>query len=83
MAEEKKKFQVLKRHFTFFGGIALCLLAVVLILNVGYIARAIAFPFAFLFGLGSYVLYALLYAYGMFLFFREKGFKFKFNNYFF
>ena len=82
MAEKSKKFIASKRHFTFFGGIAWCLLAVVLILNVGYVARAIAFPFAYLFGLGSYAIYIGVYAYGLFLFFREKGFKIRFNNFF-
>lgn len=83
MAENKKKFIASKRHFSFFGGIAWCLLAVVLILNVGYVARALAFPFAYLFGLGSYALYIFVYAYGLFLFFREKGFKIRLNNFFF
>ena len=83
MPEKKKKFQVNKRHFTFFGGIALCLLSVVLILNVGYPARALAFTFAYLFGLGSYVIYIFIYVYGMFLFFKEKGFKIRLNNIFF
>ena len=83
MPDKKKKFKIEKRHFTFFGGIALCLLAVVLILNIGYPARAIAFPFAYLFGLGSYVFYLVLYAYGLYLFFKEKSFKIKLNNFFF
>ncbi len=83
MAETKKKFKLEKKHFTFFGGITLCLLAVVLILNVGYPARAIAFPFIYLFGLGSYVFYLLVYAYGLFMFFKEKAFKIRFNSIFF
>ena len=83
MAETKKKFKLEKKHFTFFGGITLCLLAVVLILNVGYPARAIAFPFLYLFGLGSYVFYLLIYAFGLFMFFKEKAFKIRFNSIFF
>ena len=73
MPKEKKKFKVEKKHFTFFGGIALCLLAVVLILNVGYPARAIAFPFVYFFGMGSYVFYLIIYAFGLYMFFKEKS----------
>ena len=57
MPQEKKKFKVEGKHFTFFGGIALCLFSVILILNVGYVARFFAIPFTYLFGLGSYVIY--------------------------
>ena len=83
MAQEKKKFKVETKHFTFFGGITLCLIAVVLILNVGYPARAIALPFIYLFGLGSYVFYLLIYAYGLYMFFKEKTLKIRINSIFF
>ena len=83
MSNNKPVKKIEKRHFTFLGGIALCLLSVVLILNVGYPARALALPFVYLFGLTSYVFYIFFYAYGLSLFFREKGFKIRFNNYFF
>ena len=83
MAEKKPVKQINKRYFTFFGGIAFCLLAVILILNVGYVVRAIAFPFAYLFGAASYLVYFLIYGYGLSLFFREKGIKFRLNNYLF
>ena len=83
MATNKKPFIVQKRHFTFVGGIALCLFSVVLILNVGYFARALALPFTYSFGLMSYFFYIFLYIYGLSLFFREKGMKIRFNNYFF
>ena len=73
MPKEKKKFKLEKKHFTFFGGITLCLLSVALILNVGYPARAVAFPFVYLFGIGSYVFYLFLYAFGLFMFFKEKA----------
>ena len=83
MQEKKKEPVVSKRNISFFGGIAICLFSVILILNVGYFARAIAFPFIYLFGLGSYLVYIFAYSYGLFLFFREKGFKIRLNNYFF
>ena len=83
MSANKKPFVVSKRHFTFVGGIAICLFSVVLIINVGYFARALALPFTYGFGLISYVFYILVYFYGLSLFFREKAIKIRFNNYFF
>lgn len=83
MSNNKPIKKIELKHFTFFGGIALCLFSVILILNVGYVARFFAIPFTYLFGLGSYVIYIGLYAIGLYLFFKEKGFKFKFNNFFF
>lgn len=83
MGAEKKKFKATKRTFTFFGGIAFCLFSVVLILNVGYFARFFALPFTYLLGMCSYVIYIFIYIYGLFLFFREKGFKIRPNNYLF
>ena len=83
MPENKPIKKIGKRYFTFFGGIAFCLFAVILILNGRYVARTFAFPFAYLFGLGSYAIYILIYSYGLCLFFREKGFKIRFNNYLF
>ena len=83
MSDNKPIKKINKRSFTFFGGIAFCLLAVILILNGKYFARALAYPFAWLFGMGSYVIYILIYAYGLSLFFREKGFKIRPNNFFF
>ena len=83
MQANKPVKKIHNRYFTFFGGIAFCLFSVTLILNVGYVARFFALPFVYLFGLCSYVFYVLIYAYGLFLFFKEKGFKIRFNNYFF
>lgn len=77
MAEKKTTKYIQKKNFTFFGGIAICIFSVILILNGKYFARAIAFPFAYLFGLGSYLLYILFYAYGLYLFFKEKSFRLK------
>ena len=83
MSTNKKPMIIEKRHFTFVGGIALCLLAVILILNVWYVARALALPFTYGFGLISYVFYIAIYVYGLSLFFREKGIKIRPNNYLF
>lgn len=83
MSNNKAPKKISRRSFTFFGGIALCLFSVILILNVGIPARVFALPFAYLFGLGSYAIYIFIYAYGLFIFFREKGFKIRPNNYLF
>ena len=83
MPESKQPRKIGKRYFTFFGGIAFCLFSVILILNGKYVARTLAFPFAYAFGLGSYAIYILIYSFGLCLFFREKGFKIRPNNYFF
>ncbi|MBO4856773.1 MAG: DNA translocase FtsK [Bacilli bacterium] len=83
MPNNKAPKKISKRYFTFFGGIAFCLFSVILILNGKYVARTLAFPFAYAFGLGSYAIYILIYSFGLCLFFREKGFKIRPNNYFF
>lgn len=80
---DKKKFKVNNRTFSFFVGVFICLLAVILIMNVGYPARAVALPFFYLFGIGSYLIYILLYAYGLSYLFRGKGIKMKINLRFF
>lgn len=81
MPSNKPVRKIEKKTFTFFGGIALCLFSVVLILNVGYVARFLALPFTYLFGLCSFILYIALYGIGLFLFFKEKMVKIKVNNF--
>ena len=83
MSNNKPIKKIPNRNFTFFGGIALCLFSVILILNVGYVARAFALPFTYLFGLGAYVIYITIYAFGLYMFFKEKALKVKLNNFFF
>ena len=80
---KKKKFTVNQRTFSFFIGVFICLLSVILIMNVGYPARAIALPFFYTFGIGSYLIYLFLYAVGLSYLFRGKGIKLKINLRFF
>lgn len=80
---ENKKVTVSSRTFAFFIGVFLCLLAVILIMNVGYPARMIAFPFFYSFGVGSYAVYLLLYAIGISYLFRGRSIKFRANLRFF
>ena len=75
MAKEKKKIIPEKKHFAYVGGIALCLLSIILIVDIGWFARAIAFPFLFLFGIVAYVFYILFYIEGIYLLFKEKSLK--------
>ncbi len=70
MSNEKKKFETNHKYFSFFGGIAYSLIAVILVVNIGYFARVIAFPFLYLFGMCSYFIYILVYANGIFLLFK-------------
>lgn len=80
MSEKKKTRQVNPRTFSFFVGVAICLLSVILIMNVGYPARAFAFLPFYLLGIGSYAFYLFLYAVGLSYLFRGKGLGFKLNN---
>lgn len=77
---KKEPFKITNKHFCFFGGIALCLLSVILIMNVGPFARAVSFIFSYLFGIGSYVIYLFVYCVGISLLFRNKGIKIRFKN---
>lgn len=77
--EKKKKILDLK-YLYFFGGIALCLVSIILIINVGYIARALAFVPFFAFGITSCALYFALYLIGLYILLKDKVFKFKFKT---
>jgi len=46
------------RRLVFFS---LLLVSVILTINVGLVARAFSFPFTYLFGIGSYVIYIFIY----------------------
>lgn len=83
MSENKKTKQISSRYMNFFIGVTICLISVILIMNVGYPARAIAFPFFYAFGIMSYGVYLLLYAVGLSYLFRGKGLKLKINARFF
>lgn len=83
MSEKKKVRQINPRTFSFFSGVAICLFSVILIMNVGYPARALAFLPFYLFGIGSYAFYLFLYAIGLSYLFRGKGLGCKLNQRFF
>ncbi len=72
-----------QKQFCFFGGIALILLSLVLILNMWYVARAFTFLFTFLFGLTSYLLFAILLGVGVYLLVKKQPLKIKLSLKFF
>lgn len=79
----KKSFLANKNHFYIFGGIMMCLVAVILCLNTGPAARYAAFPFVYAFGALSYALFIAVAALGLRFIFAKKFIKVKFNIYFF
>ena len=74
MAKEKQnKEKPYSSQMMFFGGVGLCLLAIILIMNVGAVARIISYPFIYSFGLLSFGIYAVAYVVGiLFLFAKNK-----------
>ena len=69
MSENEPKSQ---KKFKLILGIFLCLLMIVMVLNTGYFARSITFPFTYLFGVGAYVLYLAIFIIGLSMIFRFK-----------
>ena len=54
-------------------GLTICLISIILILNVGKVARTFAFVPLYLFGASYYILFALVFLYGLFrIIFRRK-----------
>lgn len=74
MAKEKQnKEKPYSSQLMFFGGVGLCLLAIILIMNVGAVARVISYPFLYSFGILSFGIYAVAYIIGiLFLFAKNK-----------
>ena len=70
---EKKKFQINSKLENMIKGLTLCLISIILILNVGKVARTFAFVPLYLFGASYYILFALVFLYGLFrIIFRRK-----------
>ncbi|MGM9873739.1 MAG: DNA translocase FtsK [Bacilli bacterium] len=78
MQNSKKKIKPYSSQLIFFGGIAISLLSVILIINIGSVTRVFTYPFTYGFGVGSYFLYGTMYCIGFaMLFFTKEGFKIK------
>ena len=70
---EKKKFQINSKLENMIKGLTICLISIILILNVGKVARTFAFVPLYLFGASYYILFALVFLYGLFrIIFRRK-----------
>lgn len=70
---KKKLPQVISpRKFNFVLGLFISLIALVLILNVGVVARGVNLPFIYLFGLGQLILFLFIYYLGMCLLIKGK-----------
>ena len=81
--KEKKPFVANKNHFYVFTGIFLCLLSIILVLNVGPVARVLSTPFTYTLGWVSYFLYLAINILGLRMIFVKKFFRLRFNSYFF
>ena len=73
----KDRSALTNKLMVFFGGLLLSLVSIAMILNYGYVARTVTFPFTYLFGILSYLIYIFLYIEGMFLVFSGHWIKFK------
>lgn len=85
MANEKTKLAkpVPRKKFTFFGGIFLCLISVIFIVNIGPVARFFTYLPSYLFGCVSFFIYIFIYILGLSFLIRDKGLKIKLNHIFF
>ena len=76
---DKVSKPISNRLFSIFGGIALILLSLILILNMVIIARAMTLPFFYVLGLSSYLLFGYVLIQGASLIFRQKMIPLKFS----
>ncbi len=72
-----------EKYFLFFLGVLLCLISIVLVLNIGYVGRALTLPFVYLFGTMAYVIYAIIYIFGFYMLIKVKTLKVKKKKYIF
>lgn len=77
----KKDRHVSANTLKFFGGIGLMLLSVIMILNIGYVAKGISYGFYYLFGLGAYLFFIYLFLIGITLIIKKHYPKFSFKFY--
>ena len=81
--KEKKPFVANKNHFYVFLGLFFCLISIILVLNVGPVARVLSTPFTFTLGWVSYFLYLVINILGLRMIFAKKFCRLRFNSYFF
>lgn len=76
-AQKKNIEKPYSSQLMFFGGIGLCLFSIILVMNVGAIARVFTFPFTYAFGICSYFIYGTIYIVGILLLFASNKLKIK------
>ncbi len=70
---EKKRLTINSKIENIVKGLTLCLISVILIINVGKVARTFAFVPLYLFGASYYIIFALIFLYGFLrIIFRRK-----------
>ena len=70
---EKKKLKINSKIENIIKGLTLCLISVIIIINVGKVARTFAFVPLYLFGSSYYILFGLIFIYGFLrIIFRRK-----------
>ena len=77
MSENKKKREVSNKTFALFLGIGLVLLNIILIINVGYVARVFNFVPLYLFGMMSWTLFIYMLVDGVFLIVKREHLHFQ------
>ncbi len=77
MAKKKELKEINNKQLCIVSGVFLSLFVIVLALNVGYVSRALSYPFIFLFGAGSLLFYLYICIVGVNLIFKQKPFSFK------
>lgn len=76
MAEEKKS-KISPKAYNFVKGLFICLFSIIVIINVGKVARTFAFLPLYLFGASYYFLFSLFFLFGLYRLIRGKRFDFK------
>ena len=77
MSENKKKREVSNKTFSMFLGIGLVLLSIILIINVGYVARVFAFVPLYLIGMMSWAIFVYTIVDGVFLVVKKEHIHFQ------
>lgn len=79
--ENRNIKEISKNVYSFFIGLFLCLASLSLGLNSGLVVKVISFPFTYLFGIASYLFYALIFAEGLYLIIKKTIIPFKLNRF--
>lgn len=79
MKNVKKLKKPYSSQFLFFGGIALCLLSIIFIMNIGVVTRVFTYCFYYGFGIGTLFLFFMMYFLGIYFIFAKHSFQIKYK----